>query len=218
VAIINVDTPSNNLLYNDVKPILEFAYQNRNEIKVAEKNIENAKVSTEISKSGFYPTVTGGYTLGTNVFYTNLINTEDTFFNQINDQKSHRFSVNINIPIFSRFQNKTAVAQSKIREENAMLNLEQQKLNLEATIQRAFADAKAAFNSYLAAKESLESQQLAFDNSQERYTIGGMNAFDLEQARIRLINAQNSLTNAKYDFVFRTKVLDFYIGKPIIVD
>ena len=45
-----------------------------------------------------------------------------------------------------------------------------------------------------------------------------MNAFNLEQARIRLINAQNSLTNAKYDFVFRTKVLDFYIGKPITVD
>ncbi len=218
VDIIDVDTPSNNLLYNDVNPILDYAFQNRNEIKVAEKNIENAKVGTEISKSGFYPTVTGGYTLGTNVFYTNLIDTEDAFFNQINDQKSHRFNINVNIPIFSRFQNKTAVAQSKIREENALLNLEQQKLNLESTIQRAFADAKAAFNSYLAAKESLESQQLAFDNSQERYNLGSMNAFNLEQARIRLINAQNSLTNAKYDFVFRTKVLDFFIGKPITVD
>lgn len=218
VDIIDVDTPSNNLLYNDVKPILDFAYENRNEIKVAEKNIENSKLSTEISKSGFYPTVTGGYSFGSNVFFTNLQDTEASFFNQLNDQKSHGFRINVSIPIFSRYQNRTAVAQSVIREENALLNLEQEKLNLEATIQRAFADAKAGFNNYLAAKESLESQQLAFDNSQERYNIGSLNSFDLEQSRIRLINAQNSLTNAKYDFVFRTKVLDFYIGKPITVD
>lgn len=215
VEFIEIDSPSEALLYNDVTPVLNYALANRNEIKVAEKNIENAKVSTQISKSGFLPTVTGGYSFGTNVFYTNLISTEAGFFDQINDQKSHRFNLNITIPIFSGFQNKTAVVQSKIREENASLNLEQARLGLESTIQRAFTDAKAAFRTFQAAKKSLEAQELAFNNSQERYNIGGLNTFDLEQARIRLINAQNSLTNAKYDFVFKTKVLDFFLGKPI---
>ena len=215
VEIIEVDSPSEALLYNEVTPVLNFALENRNEIKVAEKNIENAKLGTELSKSGFYPTVTGGYTFGTNVFYTNLIDTEAAFFDQVNDQKSHRFNINVNIPIFSGYQNKTSVAKSRIQEENSKLNLEQTKLNLESTIQRAFTDAKAAFRTYEAAKTSLKAQELAFENSQERYDIGGMNAFDLEQARIRLINAQNSLTNAKYDFVFKTKVLDFYMGKPV---
>ena len=95
------------------------------------------------------------------------------------------------------------------------MDLVQSKLNLESNIQSAFTQAKAAFRTYEAAKTSLEAQQLSFANSQERYNIGSMNAFDLEQGRIRLINAEASLTNAKYDFVFKTKVLDFYLGKPI---
>ena len=214
VQVIDVNAPGS-LFYDDVNPILTFAYDNRNEIKVAEKNIEISEINTKISKSNFLPTVTGGYTFGTNVFYTNLISDEASFTDQLNNQKSHRFNVNISIPIFSGFSNKTAVAKSKIQEDNAKLNLDQAKRNLEANIQRAFADAKAAFNSFEASKESLKAQELAFSNSQERYNIGAMNVFDLEQSRLRFINAQNSLTNAKYDFVFKTKVLDFYAGKSL---
>lgn len=211
---IDVSLPSAALLYDDVTPILDYAYKNRNEIKIAEKNIENAELSIEISKSGFMPSVSGSYGFGTNAFFSNLTST-DSFINQLNDNKGHNFSVNASIPIFSRFQNKTAVAKAKIQEENSRLDLEQSKLNLESNIQRAFTEAKAAFRTFEAAKTSLEAQELSFGNSQERYNIGAMNAFDLEQARIRLLNAESSLTNAKYDFVFKTKVLDFYLGKPI---
>tara|TARA_B110001450_G_scaffold175970_1_gene164312 strand:- start:1261 stop:2580 length:1320 start_codon:yes stop_codon:yes gene_type:complete len=216
VAIMDVDMPSSTLLYNNVEPILNYAYENRSEIKLSEKNIENAKIATEISNSGFYPTITGGYSFGSNAFYSNLTDDEASFTDQINDQKAHQFNININIPIFSGFANKTAVAKSKIQEENARLNYEQQKLNLESNIQRAFADAKAAFNSFEAANESMEAQKLAFNNSKERYDIGAMSTYDLEQSRVRLINATNSLTNSKYDFVFKTKVLDFYAGKTLI--
>ncbi len=214
VEVIDVNIPSKALLYNDVTPILDYAYNNRSEIKKAEKYIESAQLSTEISKSGFMPTVSLSYGFGTNIFFSNL-NSSSSFFNQLNDNKGHNFSLNANIPIFSRFQNKTAVAKSKIREENSKLDLEQAKLNLETTIQRAFTAAKAAFRTYEAAKTSLTAQQLSFGNSQERYNIGAMNAFDLEQGKIRLLNAESSLINAKYDFVFKTKVLDFYLGKPI---
>lgn len=215
VEIINIDTPSEALLYNDINPILNFALENRVEIKVAEKNIENALLGTKISKSGFYPTLSASYGFGSNVFFTNLINTEEDFFTQLNQQKGHRFGMSLNIPIFSRYQNKTAFAQSKIQEANSKLNLEQAKLNLESNIQRAFTDAQAAFKAFDAAKKSLKSQTLAFDNSKERYDIGAMTAFDLEQSRVQLINAESSLINAKYDFVFKTKVLDFYMGKSL---
>ncbi|WP_298498303.1 TolC family protein [uncultured Algibacter sp.] len=215
VEIINIETPSEALLYNDINPILNFAFENRYEIKVAEKNIENAILGTEISKSGYYPTLSASYGFGSNVFFTNLINTEEDFFTQLNQQKGHRFSLSLNIPIFSRFQNKTTVAKSRIQEENSKLNLEQAKLDLESNIQRAYTDAQAALKAFVAAKKTLESQTLAFNNSKERYDIGAMTAFDLEQARVQLINAQSSLINAKYDFVFKTKVLDFYMGKSL---
>jgi outer membrane protein len=215
IEVINIGTPSEALLYNNITPILNFAFENRNEIKVAEKNIENAELGTEISKSGFYPTVTASYGYGSNVFFSSLVNTEASFLDQLNQQKGQRFGVNVNIPIFSRFQNKTTVARSKIQEENSKLNLDQTKLNLEANIQRAYTDAQAAFKAFDAAKKSLASQELAFNNSKERYDIGAITSFDLEQARVQLINAQSSLINAKYDFVFKTKVLDFYMGKSL---
>lgn len=215
VEIMDIDKPSEALLYDNVAPIINYAFENRNEIKIAEKNIENAELSTDISKSGYLPTVSFSYGFGTNAFYSNLLNNEQAFLDQLNDNKGHNFNVSVGIPIFSRFQNKTAVAKSEIREENSKLGLEQAKLNLETNIQRAYTDAQAAFKAYQAAIKSLASQELAFNNSKDRYDIGAMNAFELEQARIRLINAQSSLINAKYDFVFKTKVLDFYMGKSL---
>src|SRR5690606_13729439 len=218
VSIIEIDSPSGALLYNDVSPILDYAMENRNEIKVAEKNIENAQISTEISKSGYMPSVSIGYSFGSGINFNNIEKDEDRFFRQMNDNKRHNLNLSVSIPIFSRFQNKTAVAKSLIQEENAKLDLQQAKLNLESNIQRAFTDAQAAFKTFEAAKKSLESQELALNNSQERFSIGAMNAFELEQSRIRYINAQSSLINAKYDFVFKTKVLDFYMGKTINLD
>lgn len=215
VEILEVDTPSLAMMYNEIDDILSFALQNRGEIKMAEKQIENAELSTKIAKSGYYPRVTGSYSFGSNAFYTNLLDTESAFLDQLNDQKSHALGLRVDIPIFSGFQNKTNVAKSKIAEENSKLSLQQAKLDLETTIQRAFTDAKAALKSYEAAQKSKDSQEASFNNAQERYNIGAMNAFDLEQARVRYINAQSSLVNAKYDFVFKTKVLDFYIGKQI---
>jgi outer membrane protein len=217
VQIVNVGTPSQSIMYSDVQPVLDQAFENRSEIKIAETDIENAKLNTEIAKTGYLPTVTFGYGFNSGANFSNL-SSSNSFFQQINDNKGHSFNLSVGIPIFSRFQNKTAVAKSKIQEENTALSLEQAKLDLESTIQRAYTDAQAALKTYVAAQKSLTSQQLAFDNAQERYNIGAMNAFDLEQTRIRLINAEASLINAKYDFVFKTKVLDFYTGKPITLD
>ncbi|WP_221930749.1 TolC family protein [Changchengzhania lutea] len=212
---IDLNEPSEALLYKDFKPILNYALENRVEIKVAEKGIENAELNTEISKSGYFPTLNFTYGYSSRASYTNLTDLEASFFDQINDNKGHSFGLNLNIPIFSRFQNKTAVAKSKIQEDNSRLNLAQQKLNIESNIQRTFTDAQAAFRAFEAAKKSLEAQELAFNNSKERFNLGAMTAFELEQARVALINAQSSLINAKYDFVFKTKVLDFYMGKSL---
>jgi len=218
VQMIEINDPAAELMYADVAPILNYAIENRYEIKLAKKNIENAELGIDLSKSGFYPSITAGYGFGSNVFFTNLQDTEASFLDQLNDQKSHNFSVNLNIPIFSGFRNKTNIAKSEINVEQSRLSLEQAKVDMESNIQRAYTDAQSALKTYQAAKKSLKAQNLAFDNSQERYNIGAMNTFDLEQIRIRLINAEASLINAKYDFVFKTKVLDFYTGKPITLD
>ena len=212
VVAIDVEVPSESLLYTDIKPIINYALENRNEIKVANNNIDLAKFSTKISKSAYLPSVSFGYGFNASANFSNL-SSSNSFFQQINDNKGHSLNMNISVPIFSRNQIKTNVAKSKIQENNSDLGLIQAQLNVEATVQRAFTDAKGALKSYQAAKKSLQSQELAFENSQQRYQLGTINTIDLEQVRIRLLNAESSLINSKYDFIFKTKVLDFYMGR-----
>ena len=212
VEVIEIDTPSANLMYNDIAPILNYALQNRNEIKVAERDIDLAKLGTKISKSAYLPNVSMGYGFNASANFSNLT-VDDELLDQLNVNKGHSINMNISIPIFNRNQTKAQVKKSKILEETTNLALEQAKIDLESTIQRAFTDARAALKSYEAAQLSLQSQEVAFQNSQERFIIGALNSFDLEQSRLRMINARSSLINAKYDFIFKTKVLDFYLGK-----
>ena len=212
VEVIEIDTPSANLMYDDITPILNYAMQNRNEIKVAERDIELAKLGTKISKSAYLPNVSMGYGFNASANFSNLTE-DDQFLDQLNDNKGHSINMNVSIPIFNRNQTKAQVKKSKIQEETTNLALDQVKINLESTIQRAFTDAKAALKAFEAAQLSLKSQELAFSNSQERFSLGALNSFDLEQSRIRLLNALSSSINAKYDFIFKTKVLDYYLGK-----
>ncbi len=212
VEVVQIDVPSANLMYDDVAAIINYAMENRNEIKVAERDIELSKLSTKISKSAYLPNISMGYGFNASANFSNLTS-DDQFIDQLNDNKGHSVNMNISIPIFNRNQTKAQVKKSKIQEETTNLAFDQVKLNLESTIQRAFTDAKAALRAFEAAELSLGSQILAFENSKQRFNLGALNSFDLEQSRIRLLNARSSQINAKYDFIFKTKVLDYYLGK-----
>ena len=212
VEVVQIDVPSANLMYDDVAPIINYAMENRNEIKVAERDIELSKLSTKISKSAYLPNISMGYGFNASANFSNLTS-DDQFIDQLNDNKGHSVNMNISIPIFNRNQTKAQVKKSKIQEETTNLAFDQVKVNLESTIQRAFTDAKAALRAFEAAELSLGSQILAFENSQQRFNLGALSSFDLEQSRIRLLNARSSQINAKYDFIFKTKVLDYYLGK-----
>ena len=182
--------------------------------KTMKENLKNVKddLGTKISKSAYLPNISMGYGFNASANFSNL-SQDDNFINQINDNKGHSLNMNISIPIFNRNQTRTQVEKSRIQEKTTNLILDQVKLNLESTIQRAFTDARAALRTYEASLLSLESQELAFENANERFSLGALNTFDLEQARIRLLNAKSSLINAKYDFIFKTKVLDYYLDK-----
>jgi outer membrane protein len=214
VEVIQVEDPSPSILYDDVNPIIQYALNNRNEIKIANKNLEIADINIKLSKAGFMPTISLGYGFNTGANFSNL-SEDSSFFQQINDNKGHGLNLNVNIPIFSKFRNQTALTKSKIQKDNAELELDKAKLDLEASVQRAYTDAQAALRSYQASTASVEARELSFSNAQERYAIGALNSFELEQSRLALINAKALLINAKYDFIFKTQVLDFFLGKAI---
>ena len=137
-------------------------------------------------------------------------------FDQLSDNFGYGVGFNVAIPIFNRFQTKNRVAQSVINKEIFETRLESEKVSLKQTIEQSFLDVRTALKSYEAAKISLEAQEEAFKNAQERYNFGAMTQFDFDQVRTRLVNAQATLIRSKYDYVFKTKVLQFYAGDLVL--
>jgi len=219
VATLELETPSSNLFYNNSESVFEKSLINRPEIESAKLAIESADLSIEIAKSNFLPTINASAGVSTNYGYN--LNLPYGFSNtnlltQLNDNFGYGFGFNISVPIFNRFQTKNNVAKSKISKEIFITRLESEKIQLKQTIEQAFLDVKASFNSYQAAKISLAAQEEAFKNSQERYNFGDMSLFDFDQVRTRLVNAQGALIRSKYDYAFKSKILQFYSGELIL--
>ncbi len=228
---ILIDLTNAVLTYNRTNEILSYALANRPEIKNAELNVENAAFNIAIAKSSYYPTLTFGAGLGTS--YQHIQGQDDVipvfdqntgmitelrpngFGEQLENNLGYNFGFNLSIPIFSGFRMDANVNRSKINKEKSSLALEQEKQTLTTNIEQAYADAKASLKQYEASSISMTAQEEAFKNEQEKYDLGVSTSFELDQVRNRLINAQSSFLNAKYNFVFKTKVLDFYMGKSL---
>lgn len=216
IAPVDVGTPSMNLFYKTSDQVYNKSLQVMPEITRAQLAIENADINIEIAKSAFLPSVSGNLGLFTNYGFN--LNLPDGFSNtnlgtQLNNNLGYGFGFNLNIPIFNRFQTKNRVEQSKISKKISETRLENEKLNLQQTIEQAFLDVKAALKTFEAAKISIEAQEEAFKNAQDRYNLGDMTLFDFDLVRTRFVNAQAALIRSKYDYVFKTKVLQFYSGE-----
>jgi outer membrane protein len=135
---------------------------------------------------------------------------------QFDNNKGQNFGVQMNIPIFNGFATRNNVQRSKVVFERAKLNYDQQNLDLERNVYTAFTDTKAAKESYEAALQTLEARTLSFNYAKDRYEVGLMNVFDFNQAQTLLVNAQSEVLRTKYDYIFRTKILEFYFGIPLI--
>ncbi|WP_417865732.1 TolC family protein [Xanthomarina gelatinilytica] len=231
VEEIELSLPEVLVEHKSSNEIYDYALQNRPEIKKAELDIENSILAIDIAKSAYYPTLSFGAGLGTSYQHfqgqedlrvvidpndpTNISLVENGFWQQLEDNLGYNLGFRLDIPIFNRMQTKVSVDKAKINKERIAYSLDQAKQDLRSTIEQAYTDAKAAFKQFEASQVSLNAQKEAFKNAQESYNSGVMNSFEFEQVRNRLVNAEANLINAKYNFVFTTKVLDFYLGKPL---
>jgi outer membrane protein len=130
-----------------------------------------------------------------------------------NENKSIRFS--LTIPIFNRFSARIGVKRALIQEQVADLNYESAKLSLRQNIESAHNDAASALKRYKAAEKSVSALEPSYAYTQERYNVAIINSFHFNNEKNRLMNAQSELLQAKYNYIFSTKVLDFYQGGGI---
>ncbi len=203
-----------------VDEVLTTAYDIQPQIKAAESRIKSAEAQTEVSKTAFWPTLTASAGLST--FYNNILNTNGGvsasqigFFQQYKDNFGQNVGLSLNVPIFNKGITKLQVEQSKINESLAKVTLEQQKQSVRQNVQKAQFDADANYETYLSAIETEKSTKLALDFADKSYAAGRTTIYDVNVARNNYANAQGSVAQAKYNYLFSLKLLNFYAGIPL---
>lgn len=139
----------------------------------------------------------------------------ESVWNQFDINKGQSYGVQLSIPIFNGLSARNQVQRSKVQLERSKMLLSQEELNLERNVYTAFTDAKNALNAYEAAQNVLDSRTEALRYAQERLNVGLMNMFEFQQAQNLYVAARAEVLRTKYDYIFRTKILEFYFGVPL---
>jgi len=188
------------------------------EIKQASYNTLAAEKNIDIVKGGYYPTLSlsgglgSGYSSADKDYTTGV---ERPFHQQIDDNFSTFVGLSLSIPIFNNFQTRIAVKKAKISYENALLGERQAENNLSKVIHQAVVDLRAAEKSYYSNEQAFEASKQAFEVIKQRYEVGLANSIELNTSQTNMNKAEFDLIQAKYNLIFRSKVIDFYLGKPI---
>ncbi len=141
--------------------------------------------------------------------------TENTYWNQLDFNQRRFLGVSMNIPIFNRFQVKNNVERAVLNQKRSEYQLISTKNQLQQTIEQAYLDVKSAAKAYSALENSLEASELAFQNAEQRLEYGATDAVEYTQIKNDYEQVRSDLIRAKYDYIFKQKVLDFYQGKPL---
>ncbi|WP_103726762.1 TolC family protein [Flavobacterium croceum] len=207
--------------------IIDKAKQQRVELKIAQANVDIAQKDIKIAQGALQPSLTGFYSFSARATYSDRIVIENgmpvvagplPFFDQLSQYKGHNFGVQLNIPIFNGFASKYAVDRAKIAAKRSQNNLTLAQQELEKNVYTAVSNAKGAYNNYLATQASLDARKEAFNYAKEKFAVGMMNSFDYSQAQTLFVNAQSNFLNAKYDYIFKVKIVEFYYGLPLTIN
>lgn len=135
------------------------------------------------------------------------------FWDQMNDGKNHYVGLNLRIPLFNRFNNRTSVRIKRLQLQQAELEMEIEKNKLRQSIEKAQADANAALKTFKSGEKALESIEEAFKYAQQKRDVGSISEYDYNQSRTRFVKAQSTMLQSKYDFIFKVKILEYYFGE-----
>ncbi len=223
----NYESQDSPTMLETPESIFEKAKQERIEIKIAKSNLDLAQRDIKIARGAYQPSLSGFYSFSTRASYSDRVVGIDTggnpilegplpLFDQFSNNKGHNFGLQLNIPILNGFSAKSNVERSKVNLEKSKIAFSQAETDLEKNVYTAFTNAKGALKTYESALLTLSARQEAFNYAKEKYNVGLMNAFDYNQSQTLFANAQSDVIRAKYDYIFKVKVVELYFGIPII--
>lgn len=191
--------------------VYDYAAAHRPHIKAEELRLESSENAVRIARTALYPSLAlrGGF--GTGVYSS--LNMD--FWPQFDKNKSEFVGVSMSIPIFNRQTTRNNIRTAKIAvrsQQLAVLNAEQ---SLRKEIEQAWYNADAAYSKFQSAETALASARVAFGYEEQKAEAGRSTLFDFNDAKTRMEKAEAELTQAKFEFIFRSKILDFYRGEPL---
>ena len=137
------------------------------------------------------------------------------YFDQILDTRGYGLSIGLNVPIYNRRTVISGIERARVSYRNAKLGADIQRQALQQTIEQAYLDVTQAFSTYIATQKQIDALQLTFENAEKQFNLGMINSVDYLIAKNNLNRARNDLVRNKFDYLFKTMILDFYQGKPI---
>lgn len=137
------------------------------------------------------------------------------FFTQLSDNFNQAAGISLQIPIFNRFTARTSVRKAKIQAQNAQVTAQLARNNLSKIIYQAVWDVQAAEKKYQSTTQTYNANKDAFNVIQQRFTVGLVNSLDYNTSLTNLNKSQFDMIEAKYQVIFRSKIIDYYLGNPI---
>jgi outer membrane protein len=137
------------------------------------------------------------------------------YFSQLGNNQNMNIGLSVQIPIFNGFNQKYQMQSAKIQQLQSELNTENTLLGIRQNIDQAYINMQNAAKAYSANQIQVDALQRAFEAAEASYNAGASNYVDYNLARTQLDQAQANLIQAKYDYIFRIKILDFYQNKPL---
>jgi len=202
---------------------LEF----RPEMKAAKLRLESSEKGLIIAKGQRTPTLSmSGYWgssyskdfpefgLDANGVST-IIRQEMRLGDQLSNRENKAFGFNLSIPIFNGGVANRNISNAKVNIARSKLNMQNSKNALRKEIEQAYANALAAMKKYFSSESAVSSTEEAFRYTEEKFNLGLVNSVDYNQEKNNLFGAKSNLLQAKYEYIFRTKILDFYNGIKI---
>jgi outer membrane protein len=206
-----------------VSEVYEFAVVNQPDIKSGELNVESAYKSVAIAKGRLSPTISmaGGWNTNySNQYFkydpiTGQVIGKIPFEDQFKDNQSSYLGFSLNIPIFNGYQVSSSISRAKVAAANEDYNFQLTKNTLRKNIEMAYNDAQSGFKTYVATEKSLKSFEESYRYTEQKFNVGLANSVDYNLSKSQLTAAESELLRAKYDYIFKSKILDFYMGIPI---
>ena len=190
------------------------AMLNKPVIKAAQYRLQGAEKSIRIAQSAYYPQLSFSAGIGTNYYQLSGIENA-SFGTQWKENMNKYLQFSLSIPLFNRFQTRNRVKNARIQHTALSWQLEESKKALYKEIQQAYYNALASESKYKSSQSASESAEASFRLMSEKYANGKASATEYNEMRTAWMKALSDGIQAKYEFVYRSKILDFYKGIPL---